>query len=48
MSMETVEKRVQLDVDACKVITPIMYEPFNVLMLAWKSRDDKQEIVSDQ
>ena len=43
-SMETVEKRVQLDVDACKVIivgmnpTPIVYEPINVLLLAWKSR----------
>ena len=48
VSMETVEKRVQLDVDACKVITPIMYEPFNGLLLAWKSRDDQQEIVSDQ
>ena len=42
--METVEKRVQLDVDACKVIiegmnpTPIVYEPTNVLLLAWKSR----------
>ena len=43
VSTETVEKRVQLDVDACKVIiegmnpTPIVYEPINVLMLAWKS-----------
>ena len=54
VSMETVDKRVQLDVDACKVIiegmnpTPIMYEPINVLMVAWKSRNDQQEIVSDQ
>ena len=43
VSMETVEKRVQLDVDACKVIiegmnpTPIVHEPINVLLLAWKS-----------
>ena len=43
VSMETVEKRVQLDADACKVIiegvnpTPIVYEPINVLMLAWES-----------
>lgn len=43
VSMETVEKRVRLDVDACKVIiermnpTPIVYEPINVLMLAWES-----------
>ena len=41
--METVEKRVQLDVDACKVIiegmnpTPIVHEPINVLMQAWES-----------
>lgn len=44
VSMETVEKRVQLDVDARKVIiegmnpTPIVHEPINVLILAWKSR----------
>ena len=44
VSMETVEKRVQFDVDACKVIiegmnpSPMVYEPINVLMLAWKSR----------
>ena len=43
VSMEPVEKRVQLDADACKVIiegvnpTPIVYEPINVLMLAWES-----------
>ena len=43
VSMETVEKRVQLDVDACKVIiegmnpTPIVYEPINVLLLAGES-----------
>ena len=53
VSMETVEKRVQLDVDACKVIiegmnpTPIVHEPISGLLLAWKSRDDQQEIVSD-
>lgn len=44
VSMETVEKRVQLDVDACKVIiegmnpTPIMYEPISGLMWAGKSK----------
>ena len=43
VSMETVDKRVQFDFDACKVIiegmnpTPIVYEPINVLLLAWES-----------
>lgn len=44
VSMETVEKRVQLDVDAYKVIiegmnpTPIVYEPISGLMVAGESR----------